>query len=455
MKTCDLLPPNPTPTLTTKSVIKTTNLYITVENTLIDSGASACFIDYEFVTKYKINTRKKESPIVVRMIDGREVESGKVTHVTDPVMLVIGEHCEEIAFNVIRSPGYPVILGMPWLKQHNPSIDWRECTLLFRCCHGGDLNDVGHDALLPLGSLGAAGSGIGPASLEPETTLAQTPRSTLKMLSENFITKEDPLTNPNISTRVKGEQWKNYPKGEGKIGVNNSFDESGGDGLWKNSKFKRQPTREASRSTYAVPSSSSSDELNVQKPSPNMATRTTHPAIKDYTKISSTPATKTATLPPVSAPPSAYATSSASESHTVRTPALPPRSANNVKAKPSRSTYAAPSDTSDDSAPSENPEPASAPSRSDFGPAYSESDPLSAISDPAPKKQEARNKDVTLPVYLPSVCPSACPSPKLPISSASTSAPTKAASANPELTTSASNNGAKENTNSFRANPES
>ncbi|KAL1276285.1 hypothetical protein QQF64_035908 [Cirrhinus molitorella] len=35
-------------------------------------------------------------------------------------------HIESLRFLVIHSPTYPLILGMPWLRQHNPHIFWRK-----------------------------------------------------------------------------------------------------------------------------------------------------------------------------------------------------------------------------------------------------------------------------------------------------------------------------------------
>jgi len=40
-------------------------------------------------------------------------------------------HVESIAFNVILSPHFPVILGLSWLKLHNPLVNWRKLTLQF------------------------------------------------------------------------------------------------------------------------------------------------------------------------------------------------------------------------------------------------------------------------------------------------------------------------------------
>lgn len=43
----------------------------------------------------------------------------------------MGTHTKEVVFNVVTSPHNPIILGLPWLIKHNPSVDWQSCTLTF------------------------------------------------------------------------------------------------------------------------------------------------------------------------------------------------------------------------------------------------------------------------------------------------------------------------------------
>ncbi|CAG8822521.1 25852_t:CDS:2, partial [Racocetra persica] len=100
-------------------------------NALIDSGASACFLDYTLAHKYNLPINTKRTPLSVEVIDGREISSGAVIHETGPLLLCYQNHYEEIIFNLIQTPHYQVILGLPWLIHHNPNINWREHTLKF------------------------------------------------------------------------------------------------------------------------------------------------------------------------------------------------------------------------------------------------------------------------------------------------------------------------------------
>ena len=91
---------------------------------LLDSGASACFLDEDFVKSRKIPLVQKPKPVHVEVIDGRPLSSGDVTHETRPIKVTIDGHDSYIAFNIIRSPSNPVILGLSWLEKYNPRIDW-------------------------------------------------------------------------------------------------------------------------------------------------------------------------------------------------------------------------------------------------------------------------------------------------------------------------------------------
>lgn len=91
---------------------------------LIDSGASACFIDEDFIKRYKIPLIKKPCPVPVEVIDGRPLASGHVTHETIPLEIELEGHNSFLVFNVIKTPTNSVILGLSWLQRYNPDIDW-------------------------------------------------------------------------------------------------------------------------------------------------------------------------------------------------------------------------------------------------------------------------------------------------------------------------------------------
>ena len=74
-------------------------------NTMIDSGATEDFIDQEFCNKNQIKTIKAKNTREIYLVDGKPSSMGPVTH---------------IARVVAKLQNHKAILGMPWLKNHNP-----------------------------------------------------------------------------------------------------------------------------------------------------------------------------------------------------------------------------------------------------------------------------------------------------------------------------------------------
>jgi len=98
-------------------------------NAMIDSGATEDFIDKGFCSKYNIRTQAKTIREVY-LADGRPSAMEPITH-TAKVPMDIGSHRELAIFQVAKLPNHEVILGMPWLKQHSPRIDWCQGKITF------------------------------------------------------------------------------------------------------------------------------------------------------------------------------------------------------------------------------------------------------------------------------------------------------------------------------------
>ena len=90
---------------------------------LVDSGADDNFTDSDFIIQSNIPSEPLPQPKEVFALDGRLL--ARVTHRTVPVSLLLsGNHHETISLYIIPSPTSPLVLGLPWLKLHNPHIDW-------------------------------------------------------------------------------------------------------------------------------------------------------------------------------------------------------------------------------------------------------------------------------------------------------------------------------------------
>jgi len=102
----------------------------TTINAMIDSGATEDFIDQDFCDKYQIRTTKAKNPREIYLADGEPSSMGPVTHIAT-VRMDIGDHKEIAIFQVARLQNHEAILGMPWLKNHNPRIDWGQGKITF------------------------------------------------------------------------------------------------------------------------------------------------------------------------------------------------------------------------------------------------------------------------------------------------------------------------------------
>lgn len=99
-----------------------------LSNALIDSGAEGKFIDSKFVIKHRIPVRKLVTPIPVHNVDGTPNQNGTITHHAF-LPLYFGDKFT-MAFLLVTSLGKEdIILGLPWLKQRNPTINWKEGTI--------------------------------------------------------------------------------------------------------------------------------------------------------------------------------------------------------------------------------------------------------------------------------------------------------------------------------------
>jgi predicted aspartyl protease len=97
---------------------------------MVDCGATENFIDKKYAEQVGIPLDKKKIPRTVLAVDGREVASGPVTH-DITVELAINNHRETIKLHCITIGNLPIIVGLPWLKKHNPKINWREGKVRF------------------------------------------------------------------------------------------------------------------------------------------------------------------------------------------------------------------------------------------------------------------------------------------------------------------------------------
>ena len=99
-------------------------------NAMIDSGGIEDFIDREVCNKHGIKMIKAKNPWEIHLADGKPRALGPVTHMTK-VPMDISSHRELATFQVANLQNHEVILRMPWLREHNPTIDWNDKRITF------------------------------------------------------------------------------------------------------------------------------------------------------------------------------------------------------------------------------------------------------------------------------------------------------------------------------------
>jgi hypothetical protein len=99
---------------------------------MTDSGAEGvCFVDKNWATSkgFKLEPMKRHMPLLNFNGDGEE--SATVTHFM-VANLRLHDHLDKKAFLfATRLSRYPIILGLPWLKLHDPELSFGKETMLF------------------------------------------------------------------------------------------------------------------------------------------------------------------------------------------------------------------------------------------------------------------------------------------------------------------------------------
>ncbi|CAA9957706.1 Asp-protease-2 multi-domain protein [Pyrenophora teres f. maculata] len=108
---------------------------------LVDTGASACFVNHEWIKQQKYTTFKVSKPIRLALADGEEV--AKLTHAAD-ITIKHGNHISTVLCYVTSLGKYDVILGMNWLDRHKPILGFgssRSMTFDHKDCKVNCLKD--------------------------------------------------------------------------------------------------------------------------------------------------------------------------------------------------------------------------------------------------------------------------------------------------------------------------
>ena len=107
---------------------------------LVDSGADTNLISESIIKKLDLRVTKKSHPIAIFGADGCSLQPAGITeeiyltfsHQLSAFETHVDRDCH---FDILKSPIYDVILGLPWLRRHQPQIDWSGSKVLFTSKH--------------------------------------------------------------------------------------------------------------------------------------------------------------------------------------------------------------------------------------------------------------------------------------------------------------------------------
>lgn len=100
---------------------------------LSDTGASALsFVDTSFVRKNKLPRVALSKPCKLRLADDKLAPN--ITHMA-LVKLALGDHVEDLWCLITKLGRFDIVLGMPWLEQHDPHISFKNRTITLNSDH--------------------------------------------------------------------------------------------------------------------------------------------------------------------------------------------------------------------------------------------------------------------------------------------------------------------------------
>ena len=98
---------------------------------LLDSGASGQFINPKLVQELKLPKFRLPNVINIYNADGSINKGDRCTHYTK-IDLIVNNKQMTIEPKIVSLGTKPLFLGITWLREHNPDIDWEKGTLKWR-----------------------------------------------------------------------------------------------------------------------------------------------------------------------------------------------------------------------------------------------------------------------------------------------------------------------------------
>ena len=100
---------------------------------MIDSGVTRNYMSPDFKMHLGLLGIEKAQPEPISGLNGENLGSHLLEESGLVHMAVLG-HQEQTNFNITPLGQYDVVLGIPWLRNHNPNINWKTGQIFFMNC---------------------------------------------------------------------------------------------------------------------------------------------------------------------------------------------------------------------------------------------------------------------------------------------------------------------------------
>jgi hypothetical protein len=92
---------------------------------MVDLGATGNYMNLGFIKKLGLLGKVKAVPELIAGLNGENLGTLSIMTKSGTILMVMLGHIEHLNFNIVPTGWYDVVLGIPWLKNHNPVIDWK------------------------------------------------------------------------------------------------------------------------------------------------------------------------------------------------------------------------------------------------------------------------------------------------------------------------------------------
>src|SRR5882724_2356508 len=100
---------------------------------LIDSGATSNFLDSSLAISPPFVLEPLDCQIALCLFDGKPVTAGFIHESVNTSVLFADCSTQSLSLLVTKlHPSAPIVLGLPWLRSTNPTIDWSALLLTFK-----------------------------------------------------------------------------------------------------------------------------------------------------------------------------------------------------------------------------------------------------------------------------------------------------------------------------------